>query len=141
MQDYFKYEKEGWDKSQKPPDFKLGDLELVSNLKFNSIKGPNKLKDYFTGPFIIAALHGLNSVQLELTGELMRTPPALPEILIKLYSSSDKVLFSLRNKEPLEIPPLKEGEEKKIVKVLKERSTRNKKREYIVGYGNPAQEF
>ncbi|MBW0587272.1 hypothetical protein O181_126987 [Austropuccinia psidii MF-1] len=29
MQDSFKYEKERWDKSHKPPDFKIGDLVLV----------------------------------------------------------------------------------------------------------------
>ncbi|MBW0498995.1 hypothetical protein O181_038710 [Austropuccinia psidii MF-1] len=40
MQDSFKYAKEGWDKSHKPPDFKVGDLVLVSTLNFNNIKGP-----------------------------------------------------------------------------------------------------
>ncbi|MBW0550466.1 hypothetical protein O181_090181 [Austropuccinia psidii MF-1] len=64
-----------------------------------------------------------------------------PVSLIKPYSSSDKELFPLRNKPPLEIPPLEEGEEKKIVKVFKERRTRNKKeREYLVRYRNPTQE-
>ncbi|MBW0570749.1 hypothetical protein O181_110464 [Austropuccinia psidii MF-1] len=71
MQDSFKYKKERWDKSHKPPDFKIGDLVLVSTLNFNNIKGPKKLKDPFAGPFMIKALHGPNAVQLELTGELM----------------------------------------------------------------------
>ncbi|MBW0570827.1 hypothetical protein O181_110542 [Austropuccinia psidii MF-1] len=62
MQDSFKYAKERWDKSHKPPDFKIGDLVLVSTLNFNNIKGPKKLKDSFAGPFMIKALHGLNSV-------------------------------------------------------------------------------
>ncbi|MBW0581438.1 hypothetical protein O181_121153 [Austropuccinia psidii MF-1] len=127
MQDYFKYAKERWDKSHKPPDFKIGDLVLVSTLNFNNIKGPKKLKDSFAGPFMIKALHGPNAVQLELTGELMNKHPNFPVSLIKPYSSSDKELFPLRNKPPLEIPPLEEGEERKIVKVLKERRTRNKK--------------
>ncbi|MBW0512094.1 hypothetical protein O181_051809 [Austropuccinia psidii MF-1] len=39
MQDSFNYAKERWDKSHKPPDFKTGDLVLVSNLNFNNIKG------------------------------------------------------------------------------------------------------
>ncbi|MBW0564093.1 hypothetical protein O181_103808 [Austropuccinia psidii MF-1] len=141
MQDYFKYAKERWDKSHKPPDFKIGDLVLVSTLNFNNIRGPKKLKDSFAGPFMIKALHGPNAVQLELTGELMNKHPTFPLSLIKPYSSSDKELFPLRNKPPLEIPPLEEGEEKKIVKVLKERRTRNKKeREYLVRYRNPTQE-
>ncbi|MBW0540223.1 hypothetical protein O181_079938 [Austropuccinia psidii MF-1] len=69
MQDSFKYAKEIWEKSYKPPDFKVGDLFLVSTLKFNDIKGPNKLKDSLAGPFMIRELHGPNSVQLELKGE------------------------------------------------------------------------
>ncbi|MBW0583744.1 hypothetical protein O181_123459 [Austropuccinia psidii MF-1] len=90
---------------------------------------------------MIKALHGPNAVQLELTGELMNKHPAVPVSLIKPYSSSDKELFPLRNKPPLKIPPLEEGEEKKIVKVLKERRTRNKKeREYLVSYRNSTQE-
>ncbi|MBW0524388.1 hypothetical protein O181_064103 [Austropuccinia psidii MF-1] len=97
MQDSCKYEKERWDQSHKPPEFKIGDLVLVSTLNFNKIKGPKKLKDYFGGPFMTKALHGPNAVQLELTGELMNKPSAFPESLIKPYSSSDKTLFPLRN--------------------------------------------
>ncbi|MBW0506642.1 hypothetical protein O181_046357 [Austropuccinia psidii MF-1] len=122
MQDYLEYEKERWDKGHKPPSFKIRDLVLVSILNFNNIKGPKKLKDYFSGPLMIKALHGPNAVQLEL-------------------SSSDKELFPLRNKPTLEITPLEEVEERKIVKVLKERRTRNKKgREYLVRYRNQTQE-
>ncbi|MBW0571054.1 hypothetical protein O181_110769 [Austropuccinia psidii MF-1] len=40
MQDSFKYAKERWDKSHKQPDFKIGDLVLVSALNFYNIKGP-----------------------------------------------------------------------------------------------------
>ncbi|MBW0580696.1 hypothetical protein O181_120411 [Austropuccinia psidii MF-1] len=90
---------------------------------------------------MIKALHGPNSVQLELTGELINKHPTFPVSLMSPYSSSDKELFPLRNKPPLEIPPLEEGKENKIVKVLKERRTRNKKeREYLVRYRNSAQE-
>ncbi|MBW0549382.1 hypothetical protein O181_089097 [Austropuccinia psidii MF-1] len=127
MQDSFKDAKERWDKSHKPPDLKIGDLVLVSTLNFNSIRGPKKLEDSFEGPFMIKALHGPNAVQLELTGKLMTKNPTSPVSLIKRYSSSDKELFPLRNESPLEVPPLEEGDEKKIVKVLKERRTRNKK--------------
>ncbi|MBW0524662.1 hypothetical protein O181_064377 [Austropuccinia psidii MF-1] len=140
MQDSFKYAKVRWDKSHKPPNLKIGDIFLVSNLNFNNIKGHKKLKDSFAGPFMIKALHGPNAVQLDLTGERMNKHPTFPVSLIKTYSSSDKELFPLRNKLPLEIPPLEEGEEKKIVKVLKNRRTRNKKeRQYLVKYRNTAQ--
>ncbi|MBW0560633.1 hypothetical protein O181_100348, partial [Austropuccinia psidii MF-1] len=47
MNDAFDYAKQKWDKSHKVPDFKLGDLVLVSTLNFNNIKGPKKLKDYY----------------------------------------------------------------------------------------------
>ncbi|MBW0585271.1 hypothetical protein O181_124986 [Austropuccinia psidii MF-1] len=90
---------------------------------------------------MIKALHGPNSVQLEFKSELMKKHPTFPVHLIKAYSSSDKELFPLRNKPPFEIPPLEEGEEKKIMKVLKERRTRNKREsEYLVRYRNTAQE-
>ncbi|MBW0544398.1 hypothetical protein O181_084113 [Austropuccinia psidii MF-1] len=104
MQDSFKYAKERWDKIHKPPDFKEEDLVLVSTPNLNNIKGSKKLKDSFAGPFMIKALHGPNSEQLELTGELMNKHPAFLVILMKAYSSSEKELFQLRNKPPLEIP-------------------------------------
>ncbi|MBW0502455.1 hypothetical protein O181_042170 [Austropuccinia psidii MF-1] len=142
MQNSFKYAKQRWDKSHKPPDFEVGDLVLVFTLSSNNIKGPKKLQDSFAGTFMIRALHGPNSVKLELTGELMKKHPTLPASLIKTYSSSDKELFPLRNKPPLEIPPLEEGEEKNILKILKDRRTRNKKEwEYLVRYRNPTQEY
>ncbi|MBW0471825.1 hypothetical protein O181_011540 [Austropuccinia psidii MF-1] len=141
MQDSFKYSKEIWDKSYKPPELKIGDLVLTSTLNFNDIKGPKKINDSFAGLFMMKVLHGPHAVQLELTGELMNNHPDFPASLIITYSSSDKELFFLKKKPPIEIPPLEEGEEKKIVKVLKERRTGNKKeREYLVGYRNPMQE-
>ncbi|MBW0533753.1 hypothetical protein O181_073468 [Austropuccinia psidii MF-1] len=66
MNDAFEYSKQKWDKSHKTPEFKVGDLILVSTLNFNNIKGTKKLKDSFSGPFIIKALHGKNAVQVEL---------------------------------------------------------------------------
>ncbi|MBW0471724.1 hypothetical protein O181_011439 [Austropuccinia psidii MF-1] len=104
MQDLFKYAKERWDKGHKPPEFKVGEFVLVLTLSFDNIKGPKKLKDSFAGPFMIKALHGPNAVKLDLTGELMSKHPNFPVSLIKNYRSSDKELFPLRNKPPLEIP-------------------------------------
>ncbi|MBW0520314.1 hypothetical protein O181_060029 [Austropuccinia psidii MF-1] len=101
MQDYFNIAKERWDKGHSPTDFKIGDLVLVSTLSFKNIKGAKKLKYSFSGPFMLRVLHGLNDVQLELTGELINENPDFPVSLIKPYSSSDKDLFPLRNKPPL----------------------------------------
>ncbi|MBW0512038.1 hypothetical protein O181_051753 [Austropuccinia psidii MF-1] len=62
MQDSFKYSKGRWDKSNAPPDYKAGDLVLVSTLYFNNVKGPKRLKDSFEGKFMIRELHGPNAV-------------------------------------------------------------------------------
>ncbi|MBW0525338.1 hypothetical protein O181_065053 [Austropuccinia psidii MF-1] len=131
MQDPFKYAKERWDKSHKALDLKVGVLVFVETLNFNNIKGPNKLKDSFARRFMLRALHEPNAVQLELTGELMNKHPTFPVSLIKPYSSSDKELFILRNKPPLEIPPLEEGEEKKIVKAPQRKKDKKQKRKGI----------
>ncbi|MBW0590056.1 hypothetical protein O181_129771 [Austropuccinia psidii MF-1] len=127
MQYYFKYSKEIWEKSHKPLYFKVVDLVLVSNVRYNNIRGPKELKYYFSGPFMIKALNGPNAVQIELTGELMNKHPDFPLSLIKTYISSDRELFPPINKPPLEIWPLEQGEKNKIVKFLKERRKRNKK--------------
>ncbi|MBW0531831.1 hypothetical protein O181_071546 [Austropuccinia psidii MF-1] len=133
MNDAFKYAKQKWDKSHKTPEFKVGDLILVSTLKFNNIKGQKKFKDSFAGPFIIKALHGINAAQVELSAELQNKHPAFPVSLVKHYTSSGKELFPLRNETPLEVPSLDQSEEKKILKVLKERRLRGKnEREYLV---------
>ncbi|MBW0496200.1 hypothetical protein O181_035915 [Austropuccinia psidii MF-1] len=53
--------KKKWDKSHKVPDFKVGDLALVSTLNLNNIKGPKRLEDSYVGTFFILALHGRGS--------------------------------------------------------------------------------
>ncbi|MBW0474681.1 hypothetical protein O181_014396 [Austropuccinia psidii MF-1] len=62
MEDSFTYAKYKWDKSHSTPDFKIGDLVLVSTTNFNNIKQWKKLKYSFAGPFIIKALHRENAV-------------------------------------------------------------------------------
>ncbi|MBW0559907.1 hypothetical protein O181_099622 [Austropuccinia psidii MF-1] len=167
INDAFEYAKQKWDKSHKTlefkekylifnqsfistpynkihktPDFKLGGLILVSTLNFNNIKGPKKLKDSFAGPFIIKALHRTTAVQVELSGELENKHPTFPFSLVKHYTSSDKELFPLRNETPLEVPPLDQIEDKKVLKVSKERRLRGKnEREYLVRYRNPQHEY
>ncbi|MBW0569720.1 hypothetical protein O181_109435 [Austropuccinia psidii MF-1] len=138
MNDAFEAAKQKWDQSHKNQEFKVGDLILVSTLSFNNIKGTKKLKESFAGPFIIKSLHETNAVQVELSGELENKHPTFPVSLVKHYTSGDKELIPLRNETHLEVPPLDHSEEKKVLKVLKERRLRGKDdREYLVRYKNP----
>ncbi|MBW0525977.1 hypothetical protein O181_065692 [Austropuccinia psidii MF-1] len=138
MEDSFAYAKEKWDKSHATPDFKVGDLVLVSTTNFNNIKGCKTLKDSFARPFVIKALHGEKAFEVELSEELSNKHPTFPVSLIKPYKSSDGEKFPLRNKVPQVIPPIELSGIKKITKVLKERKMRtNKVREYLVMYSDP----
>ncbi|MBW0516074.1 hypothetical protein O181_055789 [Austropuccinia psidii MF-1] len=138
MEDSFAYAKDKWDKSHATPDFKLGDLGLVSTTNYNNIKGWKNLKDSFTRPFVIKALHGENAVEVELSEELSNKHPTFPVSLIKPYKSTDAEKFPLRNKVPQAIPPIESSGIKKITKVLKDRKLRtNKVREYLVRYSDP----
>ncbi|MBW0534181.1 hypothetical protein O181_073896 [Austropuccinia psidii MF-1] len=118
MNDSFDYAKQKWDKSHKVPDFKVGDLVLVSTLNLNNIKGLKKLKDSYVGLFVIVALHGTSAVQGELSGELENKHPTFPVSLIKPYQPTDKELFLLRNPIPLTVPPVEQDEDKKIKKFI-----------------------
>ncbi|MBW0538632.1 hypothetical protein O181_078347 [Austropuccinia psidii MF-1] len=122
--DAFDYAKQKWDKSHKVPDFKVGDLVLVSTLHFNNIKGPKKLKDSIVGTFVIVAFHETNAVQVELSGELENKHPTFQVSLIKPYKTAEKELFPLRNSTPLTVPPVEQSEENNIKKVIKERRLR-----------------
>ncbi|MBW0582512.1 hypothetical protein O181_122227 [Austropuccinia psidii MF-1] len=66
------YNKQRWDKSHMEPDFKEGDQVLVSTLNFNNLKGPNKMRDSFGGPFTIIKLIGKSTVEVKLTEECSR---------------------------------------------------------------------
>ncbi|MBW0576528.1 hypothetical protein O181_116243 [Austropuccinia psidii MF-1] len=141
INDAFDYAKQKWDKSHIVPDFKVGDLVLVSTLNFNNIKGPKKLKDSDLGLSVLFALHGTNAVQVELSGELENKHPTFPVSWIKPYQPADKELFPLRNPTPLSFPPVEQSECKKIKKVIKERRLRGKnQREYPIRYRNPVNE-
>ncbi|MBW0536218.1 hypothetical protein O181_075933 [Austropuccinia psidii MF-1] len=74
MNDAVDYAKQKWENSHKVPDFKVGDLVLVSTLNFDNIKGPNKLKDSYVEPFVIVSLHGANSFQVN------PTPLTVPQV-------------------------------------------------------------
>ncbi|MBW0490326.1 hypothetical protein O181_030041 [Austropuccinia psidii MF-1] len=90
MNDAFDYAKQKWDKSHKVPEFKVGDLVLVSTLNFDNIKCPKKLKDSDIRPFVIVSLHGTNAVQVELSGELENKHPTFPVSSIKTYQTAEK---------------------------------------------------
>ncbi|MBW0544172.1 hypothetical protein O181_083887, partial [Austropuccinia psidii MF-1] len=138
MEDSFAYAKGRWDKSHSTPDFKVGDLVLVSTTKFNNIKGCKNLKDSFAGPFVIKALHGGNAIEGELSMELSNKDPKLPVSAIKPYKSSDYEQFPFKNDVPQHVPPIESSATRKIKQVLKERKLRTKKvREYLVRYSDP----
>ncbi|MBW0587879.1 hypothetical protein O181_127594 [Austropuccinia psidii MF-1] len=89
MEDSFAYAKDKWDRSHATPDFKVGDLVLVSTSNFNNIKGSKKLKESLAGPFLINALHVENAVEVELSEEISNKHPTFPVSLLKPYKSSD----------------------------------------------------
>ncbi|MBW0464255.1 hypothetical protein O181_003970 [Austropuccinia psidii MF-1] len=66
------------------PDFREGDQVLVSTLNFNNLKGPEKMKDKFSGPFTITQLKGKNAVETEEDKFPSRkknpTPPEIAEV-------------------------------------------------------------
>ncbi|MBW0566495.1 hypothetical protein O181_106210 [Austropuccinia psidii MF-1] len=109
MKDSFAYDKDKWGKSHETPDFKGGDLVLVSTTNL-----------------------------IELSEELSNKHHTFPVSLIKPYKSNDAEKFPLRKKVPQAIPPIESSCIKKITKVLKERKLRaNKVREYLVRYSDP----
>ncbi|MBW0537700.1 hypothetical protein O181_077415 [Austropuccinia psidii MF-1] len=139
MEDSFAYAKDKWDKSHTTPDFKVGDLVLVSTTNFYNIKGCENLQYSFAQTFVIKALNGKNSVEVGLSEELSNKRSTFPVSLIKPYKSSDSEKLPLRNKVIQVIPPIESSGIKQITKVLKERKLiTNKVREYLVRYSDPA---
>ncbi|MBW0591962.1 hypothetical protein O181_131677 [Austropuccinia psidii MF-1] len=106
MEDSFAYTTDKWDKSHSTPDFKVGDLVLVSTTNFNNIKGCKNFKDSFAGPLVIKALHGENAVEVQISEEFSNKHPTFTVSSIKPYKYSDTETFTLRNKLPQVIPPI-----------------------------------
>ncbi|MBW0476773.1 hypothetical protein O181_016488 [Austropuccinia psidii MF-1] len=94
------YNKQRYENTHVKPDFKEGDQVLESTLKFNNLKGPNKMKDSFVGPSTIIKLIGKNSVEVTLTEEFSRKHPVFPVSLVKPYfqTGEDKFLSSCASK-------------------------------------------
>ena len=124
------YNKSRWDKTHKEPDFKVGDLVLVSTTNFNNIAGPKKLKDSFAGPFVIKAMHGKNAVEVILTGDLDRKHPTFPVSLIKPYLKSDRDKFPIRNKMKVKVPPLENIDLGSVSKILDQKITRKEGKDF-----------
>ncbi|MBW0505144.1 hypothetical protein O181_044859 [Austropuccinia psidii MF-1] len=120
MEDSFAYANDKWDNSHSTPDFKVEDLVLVSTTNLNNIKGCEKLKDSFSGTFVIKAPHGENAVEVELSEELSNKNPTFPVSLIKPYKSGDAKKFPLREEFPQHIPPFEPSCVKEITNFLKE---------------------
>ncbi|MBW0499853.1 hypothetical protein O181_039568 [Austropuccinia psidii MF-1] len=119
MEGLFGYSKYKWDKSHANPDFKVGDLVLVSTTNLDNIKGCRKLKDSFAGTFVIKALNGENSVEVEFSEELSNKCPTFPVSLSKTYKSGDSEKFHLRSKVPQHIPSVEPTGTNRITKALK----------------------
>ncbi|MBW0590750.1 hypothetical protein O181_130465 [Austropuccinia psidii MF-1] len=114
MEDSFAYAKDKWDKSHAIPDFKVGDLVILSTTNLNNIKGFKNLRDSFAEFFFIKAIYGENASELELSEELSNKHPKFPVSLMKPYESSDAEKLPLRNKVPQVIPPIESSGIKKI---------------------------
>ncbi|MBW0470482.1 hypothetical protein O181_010197 [Austropuccinia psidii MF-1] len=104
--DAFDYAKQRWHKSHKVPDFKVGDLVLVSTLNFDNIKGQKKLKYSYIRPFFIVLLHGTNAAQVKFSGESENKHPTFQ---VKPYQPANKELFPSMNPTPLTLPPFQQN--------------------------------
>ncbi|MBW0547146.1 hypothetical protein O181_086861 [Austropuccinia psidii MF-1] len=82
------------------PDFKEGDQVLVSTLNFNNLKGPNKMRDSFVGPFTIINLIGKSAMEVRLTAEFSRKQPVFPVSPVKPYFQTEDNKFPSRKKTP-----------------------------------------
>ena len=120
MEDSFSYSKDKWDKSHANPDFKVRYLVLLSTTNLNKIKWPEKLKDSFSGAFVINALHGEDDFEVECSEKLSNMHPKFSASLIKPYTSGDAETFPLRNKFPQNIRHVELSGIEKITKVIKE---------------------
>ncbi|MBW0553621.1 hypothetical protein O181_093336 [Austropuccinia psidii MF-1] len=122
------------------PDFKEGDQVLVSTLNFSNIKGPNKIRYSFVGPFTIIKLIGTNAVKVKLAKEFSRKHPVFPVSFVKPYFQTEEDKFPSRKKNPTP-PEIVEVEDspglvKEIIKARKIRLNGKDQRMYLVIFKN-----
>ncbi|MBW0553028.1 hypothetical protein O181_092743 [Austropuccinia psidii MF-1] len=114
---------------------------MLDKVTHHEKQSPKKLKDSCVGPFVVVFLHRTIQVQVDLSGKLENKHPTFQVCLMKPYKQADKELFSLRNPNPLTIPPVEQSEYQKIKRLIKERRLRGKNQiEYLVRYINPVHE-
>ncbi|MBW0558417.1 hypothetical protein O181_098132 [Austropuccinia psidii MF-1] len=134
------YNKQRRDKTHMEPEFKEGDQVLVSTLNFNNLKGLNKMRDSFVGPFTIIKLIGRNEVEVKLTKEFFTKHPVFPVSLIKPYfqTEEDKFPSRKRNTTPPDIVEEDNSPRpvKKIIKARKIRLNGREQRQYLVRFKN-----
>ncbi|MBW0474284.1 hypothetical protein O181_013999 [Austropuccinia psidii MF-1] len=106
------YNKHRWDRSHMKPDFKEGDQVLVSTLNFKNIKGKNKMRDSFSGPFTIIKLIGKDAVETEANKFPSRKKNPTPPEIVQVEDSPGPV--------------------KKIIKARKIRLNGKDQRQYLV---------
>ncbi|MBW0497365.1 hypothetical protein O181_037080 [Austropuccinia psidii MF-1] len=90
------YKKQRCDKTHMEPDFKEGGQVLVPTLNFNNLKGSNKMRYSFVGPFTIIKLIGKNAVEVILTEKIFRKHPVFPVSLLKPYFQTGEDKFPSR---------------------------------------------
>ncbi|MBW0572015.1 hypothetical protein O181_111730 [Austropuccinia psidii MF-1] len=134
------YNNQRWDKTHMEPDFKEGDHVLVSTLNFNNLKGPNKMRDSFLGPFTIIKLIGKNVVEVKLTEGFSRKRPLFPVGLVKPYFQTEEGKFPSRRKNPTP-PEIVEvegspGPVSKIIRARKIRLNGKDQRQHLVRFKN-----
>ncbi|MBW0493751.1 hypothetical protein O181_033466 [Austropuccinia psidii MF-1] len=119
-------------------DLKEGHQVVVSTLNFENLKGPNKMRDSFVGPFTISKLIWKNAVEFKLTEEFSRKHPVLPVSLVKPYFQTEegKFLSRKKNTTPPEIVEVEDspGPVKKIIKARKIRLNGKDQRQYLVRF-------
>ncbi|MBW0523518.1 hypothetical protein O181_063233 [Austropuccinia psidii MF-1] len=126
------------------PDFKEGNQMVVSTLNFINLKGPNKMRDSFLGPFTIIKLIGKNALEVKLTEEFSREHPVFPVSLIKPYfqTEEDKFPYRKKNPTPTDIVEVEDSPVpvKKIIKARKIRLDGKDQRPYLVRFENQTAE-
>ncbi|MBW0555366.1 hypothetical protein O181_095081 [Austropuccinia psidii MF-1] len=132
------FNKQRWDKSHMEPDFKEGDQVLVSTLNFNNLKGLNKMRDSFVGPFTIIKLIRKNAVEVKLTKQFSRKHPVFPVSLVKPCFQTEEDEFPSRKKNP-KPPEIMEVEDSPgpvntIIKARKIRLNVKDQRQYLIRF-------
>ncbi|MBW0501388.1 hypothetical protein O181_041103 [Austropuccinia psidii MF-1] len=89
MEDSFTYVKDICIKSYATPEFKVGDLVIVSTINLNNIKGCKNIKYSLKGPFVIKDINGETAFEVELSEEISNKHSTFPVSLINPYKYGD----------------------------------------------------